>query len=106
MALLLGDDQKVTLSVKFETAEGNAARVDGVPAWDTSSEDLLKLTASDDGLTCVVTSVGPTGTATVHVSADADLGSGVKDIIGTMEIEVVPGEAFIAVLSAGSPEAK
>jgi hypothetical protein len=103
---MLGDDQKVTLRVKFVTGEGNPAKVDGTPAWDTSNEDLFELDPSDDGMTCVLTATGPLGVGQVSVSADADLGTGTKDIIGTLEVEVVAGEAIAAVLETGAPEKK
>lgn len=106
MPLMLGDDQKVTLRVKFVTGEGNPAKVDGAPAWETSNEELFELEPSDDGLTCVVTTVGMLGIGQVSVSADADLGTGSRDIIGTLEIEVVSGEAIAAVLEPGLPEKK
>lgn len=106
MALILGDDQKVTLRVKFITAEDNVARVDGTPAWETSNEDLFDLAPSADGMSCVVTAVGPIGVGQVAVSADADLGAGVRDILGTLEIEVVAGEAVAASIEPGAPEKK
>ena len=78
MALVLTDLEKVSLSVAFTTAAGNPAVVDGIPVWGTSDETILSVVAAEDGLTAVVTTVGPLGSAQVSVTADADLGEGVQ----------------------------
>lgn len=106
MALVLTDLEKVSLSVAFTTAAGNPAVVDGIPVWGTSDETILSVVASEDGLTAVVTTVGPLGSAQVSVTADADLGEGVRPLVGTLDINVVGSEAVFAIVAAGAPEPK
>ncbi len=106
MSLILTDEQKCTLSVVFKTAAGNPAKVDGVPQWSVSDSNLLALTNSVDGMSVVITTVGPLGTAQVNVTADADLGEGVRPITGTLDVEVHAAEAVAVGISAGVPEVK
>ena len=106
MALVLTDLQKVSLSVAFTTAAGNPAVVDGTPVWASSDEAVVSVVAAEDGLSAVATTVGPLGLAQVSVAADADLGDGVKPIVGTLDISVIASEAVFAGLVAGVPELK
>jgi hypothetical protein len=106
MSLILTDLQKVTLSIQPVDAVGNPARVDGVPAWSCSDETVVTIDVAGDGLSCVATSVGPLGTAQVNVTADADLGDGVKSIAGTLDVEVMASEAVSLTIVAGTPEDK
>ena len=106
MALILTDLQKVSLSVSFTSAAGNAAPVDGVPVWSSSDELIVSVTASEDGLSAVATTVGPIGLAQVSVTADADMGEGFKPITGLLDVSVIASEAAFAGLTAGVPEPK
>ena len=106
MALILTDEQKVSLSVGFFTKAGNPANVDGTPTWASSDPAIVTVTPSEDGRSAVATTVGPLGTAQVTVSADADLGEGVKLVTGVLDIEVRPAEAVSAGIVAGTPELK
>ena len=103
MALLLTDTQKVLLSIQPVDAKGYPAKVDGVPAWDTSDPTVVDIVPSVDGLSCEVFADAP-GIAQVTVQADADLGSGVRTIAGTLDIQVEPGEAVGLTITAGVPE--
>lgn len=40
-----------------------------VPTWSTSNPSIISLTPSPDGMSCLVTAVGPVGSATVTVAA-------------------------------------
>lgn len=104
--LTLTDMQKCALSVAFQTAAGNPAKVDGAPSWSVSDENILEVQPSEDGLSATVVAKGPIGNAQVKLTADADLGEGIKEIVGVLDVEVIPSEAVVAVLSAGVPEAK
>jgi hypothetical protein len=81
----------------FKDSKGNPAKVDGVPEWATDSPEVLSLEPAADGMTCKVTALGLITSADVparvQVTADADLGAGVKPIIGVLEFDVTPGEA-------------
>ena len=102
--LLITDSQKCALAIAIVDRKGNPASVDGVPAWSSSDATLLTVEAGADGLSAVVTAVGPLGTAQVNVTADADLGGGVKPIAGVLDVQVVGGEAASVNISAGTPE--
>lgn len=94
MRLTLGaDDAGKKLILKPKDRHGNPAPVDGVPVWSVSDDSLLTVTPSEDGLRATVQAVGPVGTGQVVVKADADLGEGFKEIIGTADVDIVAGEA-------------
>lgn len=98
--------QQTILSVKFVDKKGNPAKVDGVPEWSTDNTDVLALTPDANGLgmACLVQAVGPLGTGMVTLKADADLGSGVVELIGTLEIVVGAGTATNVTIEASTPE--
>jgi hypothetical protein len=104
MATAISTTQQVQLSAKFSDRRGRPAQVDGRPEWSTDKSDVLMLSPTDDGLSCVVAAAGPLGTARVTMTADADLGDGVKPLIGFLDVEVTPGEATVVEVTAGSPE--
>lgn len=103
MGFALTANQLVNVTVEFKDKKGNAATVDGIPEWLTDNSELLSLTPSPDGLSCVVAAVGPLGTATVTLRADADMGSGVVEVLGTLEVDVGPGSATVVTLTPGTP---
>jgi len=103
MALVLTDVQKVALSVSFTNRAGNPAQVDGIPQWSSSDPSILTVTASEDGLSAEAVTVGPLGTAQVSVVADADLGEGVTELTGVLDVEVKPSAAVFALVVAGVP---
>lgn len=104
MAFTLKDTQRVQLSVKFVDKVGNPAKVDGIPEWSVDNPNVAKLEPAADGLSCMVSAVGPLGTAKVTLKADADLGAGVSEIAGTFDLEVVASAASIVTIEAGTPE--
>jgi hypothetical protein len=92
---------KVTLSIRLTDKFGNPASVDGAPVWSLINSELGILNVSEDGFSAVFVPVGTTGSCTVQVSCDADLGEGVKTILGNLPIDLLPGEASIVVIEAG-----
>jgi hypothetical protein len=106
MTIILTDEQKVSLSIKPLTAAGNPARVDGIPAWAVSDTNVLSLVVAPDGLSAVAVANGPIGLSQVSVVADADLGAGVKELVATLDVQVVPAEAVSLGVTAGAPELK
>lgn len=102
MAMLLTDTQKVVFSIQPVDVHGHAARVDGVPSWNVSDPSVGTITVSVDGLSAEFVATAP-GMAQVSVQADADLGSGVRTIAGTLDIQVEPGEAVGLTITAGVP---
>lgn len=98
----LTDTQQVTVTAAFVDKKGNPAQVDGVPVWLVDNDSVLALAPAADGKSCVVSAVGPLGTAKVSMKADADLGAGVVEIIGVLDIEVTGGQATTVTLTPGT----
>jgi hypothetical protein len=87
------------LSVAFKDAKGNPAVVDGVPLWGTSDPAIGTLTPSTDGLSAEW-ELGPAPVVgQINVAADADLGSGVTQITGTLDVELIAGDATTVEIS-------
>lgn len=104
---VLPDTKKVPLTVSFADAAGNSATVEGVPAWASSDEAIVTISdVAADGLSAWAVAVGPLGTAQVSVSADADLGTGVTTLTGTLDIEVTASAATSAIVVAGEAQDK
>lgn len=107
MATILTIDQAVDVTVSFVDRAGNPAKVDGVPAWSSSDDTVVTVTPAADGLSAVVSSTDKIGTAQVVVRADADLDAGEsREIMGSLDLETVGGEAMTASISAGAPHSK
>jgi len=103
MAFQMSDSQQVDVTIAPVDKKGNPAKLDGVPEWSTDNTDVLALTTSADGLTCTIMAVGPLGTGTVTVKADADLGAGTTPLIGTLEVAITGGAATTITLNPGTP---
>ena len=106
MTLILTDEQKVQLSIQPVTSAGNPARVDGVPVWTVSDGTVLTLDVAPDGLSAWAIATGTLGPSQVSVSADADLGAGVRDLTATLDVEVFAAEAVALSISATAPVLK
>lgn len=102
--VILTDTQKVSLSVNPVSAKGNVALLDEAPVWEVSDPAVLSLLVAEDGLSATVFAVGPVGIAQVVVRGDADLGEGVTEIVGTLDVEVVAGSAASFAIVTGVPE--
>lgn len=106
---LLNNESKVSAKVEPLTPSGKPAIVDGAPVWSSADENVFTVTPAADGLTAVITSAD-TGTevrsAALTVTADADLGDGVKPITYTETIVVGPAEASTLSGQFGNPEPK
>jgi hypothetical protein len=96
-------------AVDIKNAKGESAKVDGAPVWASSDETVVTATASADGLSAVVNTVAP-GLGRITVTADADLGAGVKTLtIVSEDINVTLGtsqEASVLSFSLGAPADK
>lgn len=103
MAFKMSDSQLTTVSVNFADKKGNVAQVDGLPEWSTDNPNVLSLTPAADGMSCKVSAVGPLGVASVTLKADADLGQGVTEIIGVLEVEITGGNASVVKLTPDTP---
>lgn len=72
-------EEKIPLSLQPVTAAGNPAAVDGIPVWEITEGDAT-VEVAPDGLSAFIVSGSTIGTAKYRVSADADLGEGVRTI--------------------------
>jgi hypothetical protein len=97
--------QQSDLTFEVEDSKGNPAQVEGTPAWASADETRVIVEAAADGMTAVIKAVGPMTTSPVQVSvtADADLGAGVKPLVGLLDVTVLAGEASVISITAGSP---
>ncbi len=92
-------DQVLDLAVAFKDKLGNLAKVDGVPTWALTDDSLAKLEVGADGMSAVFTPVGLVGKLLIQVKADADLGAGVVEIIGELDVEISALDAVTVELS-------
>lgn len=94
------------LKVSFaaQDSKGNAAAVDGKPAWALTDANLGSLAVADDGMSAVFSASGPVGSLKIQASADADLGEGVTTIQGELQIDLIAGDAVTVALTAGEPQ--
>lgn len=94
--------QKFTASIQPVDAKGNPAEVQaGSVQWE--GPDTLTITPSEDGLSAEIAAKGPLGSGQVSVSADADLGEGVTTIAGTLQVDVVAGQAVSLGVNTSDP---
>lgn len=101
MAVEMNTIQEFTVTIAPVNAKGQPAALDGVPEWLTSNSDALALEPAPDGLSCKVTAVGIPGSGSVQVTGDADLGTGVTPIVGTLDVNVSLAPATSIVMTAG-----
>jgi hypothetical protein len=100
MAYTLPNDKMINVKVSYVDGHGNPATVDGDVSWDTSDQNIITVeTDSMDSTQAKVKPAGPAGQAQVTCTADADLGEGTREIITTMDIEVVAGEAVAGTIA-------
>lgn len=92
-----------TVSISFVDAKGKPAKVDGVPTWSVDDATIVdSVTPAADGLSAVLHITDTTGATNLTVDADADLGSGVTDVIVVDTISVIPGDAVAGNLTFGA----
>lgn len=88
------------LAVAFKDKKGNLAKVDGKPVWALTNDALGALVVSEDGMSASFTAAGDVAAGKIQVKADADLGEGVKEIIGELDVELSPLDAEIVEITA------
>lgn len=104
MLVTITSEQKILATLTPLTAAGNPAQVDGTPTWEVVSGDAT-LEVSEDGMSCYLIS-GSVGNSQITVTADADLGEGVRNITDTIDLAVVSAEASSLGLNFGVAEPK
>ncbi len=100
--MVLKVTQTLPLSVSIQDIKGNAAVVDGAPTWGLTDPALGTVAAAADGLSATLTPAGGLGVCKVQVLADADLGEGVKQILGELDVEFIAGDAATIAIAAGA----
>lgn len=101
--MIITDSQQVDLAIKPVDKKGKPAQIDGVPAWVSSNPAVATVAPAEDGLSALVKAADELGSTQISVTADADLGEGVVNIAGTLDIEVVGGQAVSLSIVAGTP---
>lgn len=92
LMFLLRDDQTAHINIQAVDAKGFDAQLQTI-TYSSSDESVATVSNA------VITAVKP-GTATINVVADADLGDGVTQIAGTLDIQVVAGQAIALAVTA------
>lgn len=98
-------EQKVPLTLDIKTEAGKPATVDGKPTWEITSGGAT-IEPSEDGLSAFLVSEDTIGSSTWKVSADADLGAGVRTIEDGGTYNYTNAEAAALGVSVGAPVAK
>jgi uncharacterized coiled-coil protein SlyX len=95
--------QFFTATLKAVDKFGNAAVLDAEnpPVFASSNPEIATVTPAADGMSAVITSVGVMGTAQISVTADAMVGPDEKLIVGTLDLQVLPGDAVMVTLEPG-----
>jgi hypothetical protein len=94
--------QRVLLTLVALDALGNAAAFDGDAVFTTSDEAVA--TVDPQGSSSAYVHHRGVGTAVIQATIDADLGEGVREIVGTATIDCAAGEAVAVELRFGTPE--
>lgn len=104
MDIQITDEQKVLVTLAPKTQSGKDATLDGDASFTVESGDAT-VEPQPGGLSAYIVS-GAQGPSSIKVSADADLGEGVRTIEDTINLTVVGAEATNLGLVVGSPEPK
>jgi hypothetical protein len=99
MFLKVTEQKSVLLRIKDNF--GNSASVDGLPAWALTDPALADIEPAADGMSALLKPKGQLGSCKIQVKADADLGEGVREILGELDVEFLSGEAVVLELSEG-----
>ena len=94
-------NQKAEVVLKVTDSKGNPAALDGAPVWSLSSTDLADLTIAEGGLSATLLPKGQTGSLVVQVHGDGDLSEGVRDLLGELQVDLIPGDAVKIALEMG-----
>lgn len=105
--LSINTAQKIKVTLAPVTASGNPAVLDGTPTW-TVTQGSGTVVPEADGLSAYIVSPATVdGVVTVvTVSADADLGSGVRTIEDVINTTITNEEAAALGITAGAAEPK
>jgi len=104
MAYSLPVMHSVGVKVSYVDAHGNPATVDGDVTWASSDASIAQVTAdAADSTQATITSGSSVGQAQVTATADADLGTGVRELITLLDVTVLAGEAVAGTIEPVGP---
>lgn len=103
--LIMTATQQCALALEITDSHGNPAQVDGVPAWSSADDGKVSVEPSADGMSATIFAEGPMTTAPVQISvtADADMGEGIKPLVGLLDVTIIGGEATVIAITPGTP---
>jgi hypothetical protein len=100
MAYTLPADMQVHVQVSYVDAHNNPATVDGPIEWESSDDTIATVTVDNvDTSKATVKAVGKVGQVQVTAMADADLGTGIRELTTLMDVTVVAGEAVAGTIT-------
>jgi hypothetical protein len=105
LELAITSEEKIHVSLDPKTQSGKPATLDGTPTWEVISGNGT-VVADENGLGAYLVSGDAVDTVVYRVSADADLGQGVRTIEDTITVTVTNAEAAALGLTAGAAEPK
>ena len=104
MAYTLPDGMQVAVAVSYVDADGNPATVDGPAVWASADANIATVVAGGDYDAVIAATKGGTlGTTQITATADADMGSGIRSVITTLDVTVVAGEAVAGTIAPSGP---
>ena len=93
-------DKMVKMQVSYVDSEGNPAAIDGNVSWSSSDDTIVSVTPETGDSTIVtVFPEGPVGQVQITATADADLGTGVRNLVTVCDISIVAGEAVAGTIA-------
>ena len=100
MAYTLPAGMKVEVQVAYVDANGNPATVDGEVIWASSNDAICTATVDGpDSSLCEISASGGIGDVQVTATADADLGTGTRELVTLLDVHVVAGEAVAGTIN-------
>lgn len=100
--LKMTETQQSVLTIAVKNRRGNPAAVQN-PTLVSSDPAVVAVEFDPANPSTAVAKGVAAGTALITYNADADLGEGVKDIIGTLDVVIDAGEAIVVEIAAGTP---
>lgn len=111
MAKLSSERKNYVVTVEFQRADGTPGRVDGPPAWAIDDPGIATVhDVAEDGLSALITPADLLDEAfavtVLTLTADVDLGEGVKELVVREALEIQAGEVTGATFVFGEGEPK
>lgn len=105
VAQVLTVTQQVRVSCAWVDKKGNPADVEN-PVFSVSDGAVLSVETDPNGdpLTALVKAVGPVGSGQVNCTVDPKIGPEEGQLVATLDVQVVAGEAVTGTFSTGTPE--